>query len=697
MRKPGGSGLRKSREWLWLAAPLVAAAVAWAPALGNGFAMDDRLVALGVNDAGQPSPRIWELRPLSEYFNEPYWADVHSGDTLYRPLVILSFALRHRIFGDAAWPEHAVNIALHLLATALVYALLRRLRASPSAAGAGTAVFALHAIHSEVVASVVGRAELLAFVGGAGATVLYLRALDPGRPLRSARLLRAASGLALLAALLSKESAVGWVAVLPAFEWAVRWQLATQSEVVRDRERRGRRRVRAAVRLLAVVGVPLAVFLLLRAHMLAGQSGPPEPVLYVVNPIAHVATPVRVATATVALALGLLLTAAPFRLAADYGAEVFPHLSGFGDPRFLVAAAPVAVLAIEAWHRRRRDPELFVAVVAFFALIGVASNLLFPIGTIFGERLYYAPSLAASLVVAWTVRRLGGRPVAERALLVGLGLWLGASTTVLVSRTPLWKDDASLFLHEADHVPSSVRMQTTAATILVGRGEKMAAEHRIRRALELDPEYALGWNNLAALELERGDLVAAERSARRGLAAKHSHPIEDEYKLRCNLGLILAARGDAAAGARELAASLALEPRFVRAWQELVRLETAGRIDERGLGAALDAARAGHPDDPIWSLYEGLLDHLRGRYEAAQAELSRALSGLPRHGTGAAVWSEGALARSGSLWRLGRAADAVELLRGLVDDPFTPGPERDQARRGLEQIAGLRGAAGPPG
>lgn len=676
--RPGWS----ARSAVWLFAPLVATALALLPSLGNGYTMDDRLIALGVNDAGQPNPRIFERQPLAVYFTTSWWADTRSGDTLYRPLPILTFALRHRLFGDAAWPEHAANLLLHLAATALVWALLRRLVLPPPAAAAGAAVFGLHAIHSEVVATVVGRAELLAFVGGALATLLFAKALDTAGRRSWPTLL--GSALSLLVALLSKESAVGWVAVLPAFACAAGWRQRESGALERPAL------VRLLLRSLAVALPPLVVFFLLRQQMIGRLAGPPEPILYLVNPIADAAWPSRVATATVVLLHGLLLTAAPFRLAADYGAEVFPVLASLADWRFVAATLLLGALCWHAWRRRRQHPELFLAALVFFALIAVASNLLLPIGTIFGERLYYAPSLALALVAAWAVRVTAAhtRSHARSALLVGLGAWLGASTLVLVERQGVWRDDATLFLHEAERQPRSARLQVTAATVRQARGELETAARHLERALAIEPGYALAWNNLAALRLEQGRLADAETAARRGLAARHLQRPDDEFKLECNLGLTLLARGDAAGGADRLAACLAAEPGFLRPWNELRALVAAGHLPPATLDAVLARGEARSPGSPWWPLYRGLLAHGEGRLAEAADRLSPALAAAPRRGPWAATWAEGALARADALLRLGRVDEGRALLRDLAADRFTPPAPREVASQALARLDG---------
>ena len=106
---------------------------------------------------------VAELHPVERYFSVPYWHGVAERSRLYRPVTVLSFALRHEVVGDDARVAHAINLLLHGLATLLAYALVRGLGAGPRLAGVAALCFGVHAIHSEVIAAVSGRAELLAF------------------------------------------------------------------------------------------------------------------------------------------------------------------------------------------------------------------------------------------------------------------------------------------------------------------------------------------------------------------------------------------------------------------------------------------------------------------------------------------------------------------------------------------------------
>ncbi|KAH0947589.1 hypothetical protein HN011_001576 [Eciton burchellii] len=82
----------------------------------------------------------------------------------YRPLCVATFRLNHFLGGLEPWGYHLVNVALHAACTVLVVKVARKVlpgRSNLAHAITGF-LFAVHPIHSEAVAGIVGRADLLA-------------------------------------------------------------------------------------------------------------------------------------------------------------------------------------------------------------------------------------------------------------------------------------------------------------------------------------------------------------------------------------------------------------------------------------------------------------------------------------------------------------------------------------------------------
>src|SRR5690348_12020892 len=131
----------------------------------NGFAYDDRYV-VEKNDAVQSLHAWWRGFAMS------YWPKQAGGDG-YRPFTVLAFKIEWAIGHGAPQVFHAANIVLYVIACLLVFALARKILPL-QAAWLAAAFFAVHPVHVEAVANIVGQSELLVAVAFLGATVAYL-------------------------------------------------------------------------------------------------------------------------------------------------------------------------------------------------------------------------------------------------------------------------------------------------------------------------------------------------------------------------------------------------------------------------------------------------------------------------------------------------------------------------------------------
>ena len=220
--------MRRLLPWL---APLLAAAV-YLNTLGAGFTLDDVEIV-------RENPIVRSLQNLPRIFATDYWnAWEYADHTLYRPLTVTTYALQHAVHGAEPFGYHLVNVLLHALATGLLFLLLRDLFDLRTAVVAA-ALFAVHTIHTEAVAGIVGRAEILALAGTLTCCLAYFRAV---RRRGHAAAWGAASVAAYLTGAMSKETGI----VAPAVILVTEALLPARRHLLRgDRRAVGRRRMAA--------------------------------------------------------------------------------------------------------------------------------------------------------------------------------------------------------------------------------------------------------------------------------------------------------------------------------------------------------------------------------------------------------------------------------------------------------------------
>lgn len=474
------------------AAVLVAAlaCAVYANSLEGGFVLDDHLIV-------EQNPLV-HSGSVGEIARSLYWGELGTagGGREWRPLTILSYRANHALFGLAPWSYHAWNLALHAGVSLLVLALALRLGLGTLAGLGAGALFAVHAVHTEAVASVVGRAELLAT--GAVLGGLWLHASGRGAW---------AAGVLLLG-LLAKETALA----LPAL--ALLWDALVERAPWRALARR-----RALV--YAGYGLALALFFAGR-YWTSGFVLPHTQPASLDNPLAWTGTLERLLTGTAVLGryVGLLLF--PLHLSYDYSLAAIPVLASPADAWFWLGAVSLAGGAAGtffAWRRGRR--ALAFALAATLLTLLPISSLVIPIPTLMAERLLYLPSAGFCLAAGWLAGRL--HDVAPRSVLAGLLLLIALHGLRAWDRNRDWYSDYTLFRAGLEVTPNSARVQNNFGIMMAQRGDLPRALFHFRKAQEIYPGLTDAYVNEAKVLVRLGRNAEAQRALDAAQAAARSH------------------------------------------------------------------------------------------------------------------------------------------------------------------------------
>jgi hypothetical protein len=523
-------GARRAHTWAQ-AAPALVAALLYAAALGNGFAYDDVFIV-------ERNARLHSLTALPEALGTPYWPEY---GRLYRPLTTLSFALEWAAGGGAPWLFHFVNLVWHAAVSALVARLALRWMPAVGALGAGL-LFAVHPVHVEAVANVVGRSELACAAALLGIALLATREAPstPGRRLAVVALAAAALG--------SKETGV----VAPLVAWAAhaaaRRAPATGAH--------GRHDQRDGLRLAGAAALGVLPLLAARLAILGTLGGD------LAHPAFLAGTPgqdLALALATLPRAAGLLL--APQLPRPDYS----PTLDELQHPNpalvVLGAALALGALAVLVRHARAPSPVTFALVFGVVTFAPV-SNVALRTGIVLAERTLYSPSvgvallLGAGLAAAWAARR--------RTIVVLAACLLATSAAVAAGSVSMWRSTEAVVAAMRRRDPSGYRGHYQHALLRAERGDTVGAETAYGRAIALfgrDAEllYAAG-----SLAHRRHDPARAADFLSRAVAADPAHRRARTLLVRMELG-----RGNADRARALLAEGLRREP-DQRLWRQLL-------------------------------------------------------------------------------------------------------------------------------
>lgn len=151
--------------------------IVFANTISNDYNMDDELVTRNHPLTSQG------LKAIGEIFTSPYYKDDMGYAYGYRPIVHLSFALEHELFGEQASISHFINVLLYVGCVLLFLHLLLKWvdEKNKWIAIISVLFFALHPIHTEVVASIKNRDELLAFLFALLAALEMIKFIEKGK------------------------------------------------------------------------------------------------------------------------------------------------------------------------------------------------------------------------------------------------------------------------------------------------------------------------------------------------------------------------------------------------------------------------------------------------------------------------------------------------------------------------------------
>lgn len=129
--------------------------------IGNDYNMDDNLVTQSHSFTSKK-----EISTIKNIFTSPYYEDDMGYSYGYRPVVLLSFFIEHSIFKESARVSHLFNLLLYTLTVVLLFKLLVSWWGEKGLilAFLTVALFTIHPLHAEGVASIKNRDEILSFL-----------------------------------------------------------------------------------------------------------------------------------------------------------------------------------------------------------------------------------------------------------------------------------------------------------------------------------------------------------------------------------------------------------------------------------------------------------------------------------------------------------------------------------------------------
>lgn len=477
--------------------------------------------------------------PLSNIWTNDFWGSnlsSNSSHKSYRPLTVLSFRLNYFLAGGLhPVGFHVLNIALHAVISALMIDMFdiltgglaydeerRRLHQAPKTSLLAALFFAAHPVHTESVAGIVGRADLLCALFFQLSFLTYCKAFHRGDDRGEKACVRwVAVSLSLCAAaMLCKEQGITVLGVNAAFDVLLicRVNVFELSQKLLLRRKPGdvggilHTGLLTRLALLAVGGASL---LYLRWRIMG--TGPPA-FTDVDNPASFEESVfLRIVNYNYYYSLNAWLLLCPWWLCFDWSMGCVPLIKSAADWRMvwllllwciLIGLISQALCSQDGQKRRTLTLGLVLLVVPFLP----ASNVFFRVGFVIAERVLYLSSAGYCLLLAHALGACCSRWRPLRKLLCG-SVWALLCVHVVrcALRSHQWRSEESLFTSALSVCPLNAKVHYNVGKNLADRGNSSGAIKYYREAVRLHPTYVHAMNNLGNILKEREELVEAEQ------------------------------------------------------------------------------------------------------------------------------------------------------------------------------------------
>ena len=465
------------------------AAVLYVNTLSNDYALDDKIVISNNQFTQQGFGGIWDHLTNESFVGFFGTQKELVAGARYRPLSLVTFSIENALFGNSPGFSHFVNLLLYALTVLVLYRWLRSLtdenKTMLGLALITVALFAAHPLHTEVIANIKGRDDLLAFLFAILAGSWALRA-DAKSALWS--------GVFFFLALMSKESAIAFVLILPLFTYTFQ----KEGEPFPWRS------------FLPIIGATVAFVALRFAVVGFPKTDVADQLMN--NPFLEMNGSEKYATIVYTLGQYIKLSFIPYPLTHDY----YPYhisimqWSSVGVIASLISILALTVLAILGVLKKK---AWGLGIAVFFIGLGLTSNVLFPVGVFMSERFAYISTLGWALAIAWLFKTylMGGAlewkriPTAGKTLMVAI---LVAFSLITVARNRAWKNDDALVLADLETSSESARINFTYGKMLYLEAaetgnvqQRKALNDRsykyLKKSAEIDPTLPDTYNLLA--------------------------------------------------------------------------------------------------------------------------------------------------------------------------------------------------------
>ncbi len=385
----------------------------------------------------------------SNLINESKGPHANLTQVRYRPFSTATFAVEYQFFGKNPMVSHSINVLVFMLLITLLYSVLQKSvfqEQHKFLAFLTCLIYVVHPIHTEVIANVKSRDELITYL------FLIITLINFISYYNNRTIIKLIIALVcFFLALLTRESAITFIAVVP----LIMYYFFNRS-------------IKQSLFYAIPMMIAAAIFLVIR-YLVTKDNHETAPLLVLNSPFLYASATEAFATKTFILIKYIGLLFFPHPLSWDYGFNQIPYIK-LSSAQFIFSFIVLISLLAYSLYTFKQKTLFSFCILYFFVTISLVSNYLVDIGTPLSERFLFQPSLSYCIVLAsfyFKIERLPKDLI--NGILITILVLLSTKT---VLRNRVWENNETLDLTDVDSAPNSERTNQYATELYILKANK---------------------------------------------------------------------------------------------------------------------------------------------------------------------------------------------------------------------------------